>query len=94
MKQLASGELYSEPMIMGAFNDGETPEEIELKHLSKSIDAILTRTIYEGAEMSLEDGLEFEARQFGECMKTDDMKIGLKNFLENGPKVKAEFMHR
>ncbi|MBC8323277.1 MAG: 3-hydroxyacyl-CoA dehydrogenase/enoyl-CoA hydratase family protein [Candidatus Marinimicrobia bacterium] len=94
VKQLASGELYSEPMIMGAFNDGETPEEIELKHLSKSIDAILTRTIYEGAEMSLEDGLEFEARQFGECMKTDDMKIGLKNFLENGPKVKAEFMHR
>ena len=94
VKQLASGELYAEPMIMGAFNDGETPEEIELKHLSKSIDAILTRTIYEGAEMSLEDGLEFEARQFGECMKTDDMKIGLKNFLENGPKVKAEFMHR
>jgi len=27
-------------------------------------------------------------------MKTDDMKIGLKNFLENGPKVKAEFVHR
>ena len=40
------------------------------------------------------NGLDFEARQFGECMKTDDMKIGLKNFLENGPKVKAEFVHR
>ena len=94
VQQLASGELVAEPMIIGAFNDGETPEEIELKHLSKSIDAILTRTIYEGAEMSLEDGLKFEARQFGECMKTDDMKIGLKNFMENGPKVKAEFTHQ
>jgi enoyl-CoA hydratase/3-hydroxyacyl-CoA dehydrogenase len=72
----------------------KTPQEVELKHLSKSIDAILTRTIYEGAVMNLEDGLDFEARQFGECMKTDDMKIGLKNFLENGPKVKAEFVHR
>ena len=94
VKQLASDELHAKPMITDAYNDGETPQEVELKHLSKSIDAILTRTIYEGAVMNLEDGLDFEARQFGECMKTDDMKIGLKNFLENGPKVKAEFVHR
>lgn len=44
--------------------------------------------------MSLEDGLDFEARQFGRCMKTEDMKIGLKNFLTNGPRVKAKFVHK
>jgi enoyl-CoA hydratase/3-hydroxyacyl-CoA dehydrogenase len=62
--------------------------------LSKAIDSILVETIYGGAEMDLEDGLEYEARQFGECMKTEDMKIGLKNFLDNGPKVKAAFIHK
>ncbi|MDP7060573.1 MAG: hypothetical protein QF416_08900, partial [Candidatus Marinimicrobia bacterium] len=68
-------------------------QDVELGHLSKAIDTILTKTIYEGAGMTLEEGLEFEARQFGACMKTEDMKIGLKNFMENGPKVKAEFVH-
>ncbi len=94
VKQLVSGELHTNPMITSPFNEGEVSQEMELKHLSQSIDVILTRTIYKGAEMNLEDGLEFEARQFGECMKTEDMKIGLKNFLENGPKVKAAFIHK
>jgi enoyl-CoA hydratase/carnithine racemase len=68
--------------------------EVDIGHLSRKIDTIITETIYEGAGMSLEDGLDFEARQFGRCMKTEDMKIGLKNFLTNGPRVKAKFVHK
>jgi len=73
---------------------GEKIPNVELGHLSKAIDSILVETIYKGSAMTLEEGLEFEASQFGECMKTEDMKIGLKNFMENGPKVRANFVHK
>ena len=39
--------------------------------------------------MSLADGLRFEARMFGECCRTRDMKIGMENFVKNGPKKPA-----
>ncbi|MCH7762643.1 MAG: 3-hydroxyacyl-CoA dehydrogenase/enoyl-CoA hydratase family protein [Candidatus Marinimicrobia bacterium] len=94
VKQIADGSLAVLPMVETPIRNGEKITDVELGHLSKAIDSILTKTIYEGAEMTLEDGLEFEARQFGECMKTEDMKIGLKNFMENGPKMKAEFVHK
>ena len=93
VKQIAKGDLTVEPMVETPFGSGGEAQDVELGHLSKAIDTILTKTIYEGAGMTLEEGLEFEARQFGACMKTEDMKIGLKNFMENGPKVKAEFVH-
>jgi len=94
VKQIADGSLTVSPMVETPIKiDGKIPD-VELGHLSKTIDSILVKTIYEGASMALEDGLKFEARQFGECMKTQDMKIGLNNFLKNGPKVKAEFVHK
>lgn len=94
VKQIADGSLAVTPMVEAPIKYGEKIPDVELGHLSKTIDSILTNTIYRGAEMTLDNGLEFEARQFGECMKTEDMKIGLKNFMENGPKVKAEFVHK
>ncbi len=68
-------------------------QNIVIGHLSKKIDHILSKAIYEGAKMDFKDGLELEARLFGECINTKDMKIGLENFMKNGPKVKAEFVH-
>ena len=72
-------------------NGGAPP--VEIGHLSKKIDELLVKAIYEGAAMTLEEGLDFEAKLFGECINTQDMKIGLKNFKTNGPKAKAEFVH-
>ena len=39
------------------------------------------------------EGLALEARCFGEVCATQDMRIGVANFLANGPRAKAEFVH-
>ena len=62
-------------------------------HLSKKIDEIMNRAIYEGIKLPLEEALELESKLFGECILTEDMRVGLNNFLENGPRAKAEFKH-
>ena len=91
-KQLVSGEAQSKEFIQG---NGETnePVDLDIGHLSKKIDGIINRAIYEGFKLPLEEGLELESRLFGECILTDDMKIGLENFKTNGPRAKAEFKH-
>jgi hypothetical protein len=43
--------------------------------------------------MTLEDGLKLEAKIFGECFTTQDRKIGIDNFMKNGLKVNANFVH-
>ena len=43
--------------------------------------------------MTLENGLKHEAKLFGECCETKDMRIGVTNFIENGPRARAEFVH-
>jgi hypothetical protein len=35
-----------------------------------------------------------EAKIFGECLLTQDMRIGIENFLKNGAKVNANFVHQ
>ncbi len=72
----------------------EALEPVELGHLSTAVDAILTRAVLEGCRMPLEDGLRFEAKMFGEVCSTQDFKIGVTNFIENGPRSRATFVHR
>ncbi|MCI0652034.1 MAG: 3-hydroxyacyl-CoA dehydrogenase/enoyl-CoA hydratase family protein [Planctomycetes bacterium] len=67
--------------------------DVQLGHLSRAVDAILCRAILEGCRLSLAQGLELESRLFGEVCQTRDMRIGVKNFLDNGPKVPAQFVH-
>jgi len=68
--------------------------EVDIGHLSKAVDAILCRAILEGCAKPLPEGLAHEAAMFAEVCKTEDMKIGLKSFFENGPRAKAPFEHR
>ncbi|MGE3174572.1 MAG: 3-hydroxyacyl-CoA dehydrogenase/enoyl-CoA hydratase family protein [Planctomycetota bacterium] len=67
---------------------------VEIGHLSKKVDAIIQKAILEGCKRPLAAGLAFEAKCFGEVCGTEDMKIGTQNFMKNGPKVKATFVHR
>jgi enoyl-CoA hydratase / 3-hydroxyacyl-CoA dehydrogenase len=67
--------------------------DVDLGHLSTRVDAILCKAILEGARMTLRDGIAFEAKCFGEVSGTEDMRIGVANFLKNGPRAKAEFVH-
>lgn len=68
--------------------------EVEIGHLSRKIDELLQKAILEGAKMTLEDGLKLEAKIFGECFSTQDRNIGIDNFMKNGPKVNANFVHQ
>jgi len=68
--------------------------EVDIGYLSRKIDSLLQKAILEGAKMTLEEGLKFESKVFGECLLTEDMRIGMDNFIKNGPRVKATFLHR
>ena len=72
---------------------GDLPE-VDIGHLSRAVDTVLQKAILEGAKMSLEEGLLFESRCFGEVCGLEDMRIGLDNFIQNGPRSKASFVHR
>lgn len=50
-------------------------------------------SIDSGLEVDLETGLEIERVQFASLFSTDDQRIGMESFLENGP-GKAEFTGR
>jgi enoyl-CoA hydratase/carnithine racemase len=66
---------------------------VDLGHRSLAIDEILVSVLREGLALPLRDGLRVEARGFGRCKTTVDMDIGMKNFIQNGPRVPAAFLH-
>ena len=47
----------------------------------------------DGIEMPLDQALRLERDLFAECFATDDARIGIQSFIENGP-GKAEFTGR
>jgi enoyl-CoA hydratase/carnithine racemase len=51
------------------------------------------KAIDEGLELPLDDGLKLESRLFAELFGTEDQKVGMSSFLENGP-GKATFTGR
>ncbi len=67
--------------------------KVDLGHRSLSIDAILCDVIRRGLDKPLAQGLTIEAEGFARCRSTVDMDIGMKNFIQNGPRVPAAFLH-
>jgi enoyl-CoA hydratase / 3-hydroxyacyl-CoA dehydrogenase len=92
-KKLISGEVQPREFINNGISKNTSPKNINIGHLSKKIDEIMNKAIYDGIKLPLDEALELESKLFGECIQTKDMKIGLDNFLNNGPKEKAEFIH-
>ena len=68
--------------------------DLDLGHLSTAVDAVMTKAIVEGAKLGLDEGLEFEAKCFGEVCGLEDMRIGMESFRKNGPRARAEFVNR
>jgi enoyl-CoA hydratase/3-hydroxyacyl-CoA dehydrogenase len=66
---------------------------VDIGHLSRRVDAILCEAILEGAKLPLREGIALEAQCFGKICATRDMRIGVENFLKNGPRAKAAFVH-
>ena len=88
-----AGEATLPSIQRGPIETPDTLPEVDLGHLSRSIDAVLQKAIVEGCRLPLRDGIALEARYFGEVCGTQDMRIGVSNFLENGPRTPAKFVH-
>lgn len=91
-----------EALRIGLADEVVEPENLESRALELAATfaagpvqahAIAKRVIDEGLEGSLADGLELEQGAFVEVFATDDARIGVASFLENGP-GKAQFTGR
>ncbi len=91
---IANGKQTFKPVPSEPLPQNGGPKVVDIGHLSKKIDAILVKSIYEGYSMPLQEGLALESGLFGACMETRDMQIGLENFKTNGPKSPANFIHQ
>ena len=90
----ARGEVTLPPLDPRPLDTPVDLPPVELGHLSRVIDRLICRAILEGCRKPLAEGLRFESELFGQCCATEDMRIGVKNFLANGSRAKAAFVHR
>lgn len=94
-QQLATGAAPRSRMAEGPLpNVPASLPAVDIGHLSKKVDEILCKAILGAAKLPLRDAVPFEAKCFGEVCGTEDMRIGVDNFVKNGPKAKAQFVHR
>lgn len=93
-RDIADGDFKPEKIPSKPISVPASFEDVDIGGLSTAIDEILQNAVIEGARGSLDDGLEIEALAFGACVATKDFKIGMKNFIENGPKAAAKFKHQ
>jgi len=94
VRQIADGSVAVPKIETGPLSDIGEPEDMDIGHHSRKIDSILVNAIYQGAQMTLAEGLELESRSFGKCIETEDMWIGLESFMSKGASAKAPFVHR
>lgn len=95
LRRAIAGELKLEAVASAPLAGAGAKElpAVDLGHRSLAIDAILVDVIRRGLERPLEEGLVIEAQGFARCKSTVDMDIGMKNFVQNGPRVPAAFLH-
>jgi enoyl-CoA hydratase/3-hydroxyacyl-CoA dehydrogenase len=66
---------------------------VDIGHRSLKIDAILVDAVKRGVQLPLDEGLIVEAKAFADTKETVDADIGFQNFVMNGARVPAAFMH-
>jgi enoyl-CoA hydratase/3-hydroxyacyl-CoA dehydrogenase len=93
VQRVISGEVKLQPIKKEPLDIPASLPEVDIGHLSRKTDEILKSAILGGAAMTLSEGLELEAKKFGECVRTKDMRIGMENFMKFGPKMNAKFSH-
>jgi enoyl-CoA hydratase/3-hydroxyacyl-CoA dehydrogenase len=93
LRRHLAGEVRLAPVDPAPVKLPERLPAVDLGHRSLAIDAILVDVIREGLRLPLADGLRMESRGFGRCRATVDMDIGMRNFVQNGPRVPAVFLH-
>ena len=91
--QHVAGTVTLKPVDPAPMEVPKALPKIELGHHSRKTDSILVDVVRRGLTKPLEEGLAIEAEGFAACTQTIDMDIGMKNFMQNGPRVPAVFMH-
>ncbi len=69
-------------------------DALDIGHRSQAVDALLCESILFGLGHSLAEGLEHELEVFGRICALEDMRVGIDNFVQNGPRNPATFVHR
>ncbi len=67
--------------------------DVDIGHHSLVVDAILVDAVKRGVQLPLDKGLLVEAKAFADIKETVDADIGIQNFIMNGARVPAAFMH-
>ncbi len=93
IRQVLSGDVTLAKIQEAAVTVPEQLEPCDIGHRSLTIDAILVDVLKRGLQKPLALGLVIEADGFARCKGTIDMDIGMKNFIQNGPRVPAAFLH-
>ncbi|MGB8930782.1 MAG: enoyl-CoA hydratase-related protein, partial [Anaeromyxobacteraceae bacterium] len=93
LREHLAGEVALAPIDPAPLPLPERLPPVDLGQHSLAIDEILVDVMMEGLRLPLREGLALEARGFGRCKATVDMDIGMKNFIQNGPRVPAVFLH-
>jgi enoyl-CoA hydratase/3-hydroxyacyl-CoA dehydrogenase len=94
VRKLASGEMNSKPIPTGPIQVPANLPEVDLAGLSRKVDEICQSAILECAKLPLENALAMESAKFGEVCGTEDMRIGIENFLKTQLKQPAPFVHK
>jgi enoyl-CoA hydratase/carnithine racemase len=93
VRQHAAGKVELKPVNPDRMPIPAELPTMNLGHLSLAVDAILVKVLRDGLSKPLAEGLDAEAEGFATCKQTVDYDIGMKNFIQNGPRVPAVFMH-
>ena len=93
-RKLASGEMKSPPIPAGPLAVPKNLPEVDLGPLSRKVDEICRSAILDCASLPLEQALALESAKFGEVCGTEDMQIGVQNFLKTQLKQPAPFVHK
>ena len=93
VRRAIAGEVKLAPVDPAPMAKVDALPKVDIGHRSLAIDAILVDVVRRGLERPLAEGLVIEAQGFARCKSTVDMDIGMKNFVQNGPRVPAAFLH-
>jgi enoyl-CoA hydratase / 3-hydroxyacyl-CoA dehydrogenase len=93
IRQHLSGKVKLAPVNPAPVAVPDTIPNVDIGHRSLVTDAILVNAVKQGLKLSLYDGLVVEAKAFAVVKQTIDADLGIKNFMANGPRVPAAFIH-
>jgi enoyl-CoA hydratase / 3-hydroxyacyl-CoA dehydrogenase len=93
IREHLAGKVKLAPVNPVPMSVPDTIPNIDLGHRSLLIDKILVDAVKQGLRLPLDEGLLVEAKAFADTKETIDADIGIKNFIQNGPRTPAAFMN-